>query len=231
MADSAMPTASASSPRPIGGDGARAVVTRVTGGGAEPCAGADGVPDGSDHTGHNGVGHNGSGHSGAGHDGPGHDGAGHCTGNGSVANGHHVPRADVAPRAAILPAAPPGLAPEAAAGDGPSAGPEPAGDALPVGAAAGAADARDRLLAMLLPDPARAVALVAAAEQARDAARRARRELAAHRRDLDRAGEELLAQGLTADQVCRLLELSDEESPARGGRHREPHSSADPQND
>ena len=81
-----------------------------------------------------------------------------------------------------------------------------------------AVDARDRLLATLLPDPDRAVALIADAEQARDAVRRARRDAADHGDALDRAGDELVAQGLTSRQVSRLLELTDEEAPDRGGR-------------
>jgi hypothetical protein len=68
---------------------------------------------------------------------------------------------------------------------------------------------------MLLRDPARAVALVADAERARDAGRRVRREAADHGRALDRAADELVAQGLSPEQVCRLLELTDEEAPDR----------------
>ena len=83
-----------------------------------------------------------------------------------------------------------------------------------------AADPRDRLLAMLLPDPPQALALITAAEQARDAARTARRALADHVRELDRARAELRAQGLSPAQVDRLLELTVEESPDHGGRHR-----------
>jgi hypothetical protein len=108
------------------------------------------------------------------------------------------------PVAAVLPPAPSGLAPAEQAVT-PPAGPP--------------TDARDRLLAMLLPDPARAVALIADAEQARDAGRRVRREAAVHGRALDRAADELVAQGLTSEQVCRLLELTDEEAPDRRRAH------------
>jgi hypothetical protein len=170
--------------RPVGGDGARAVA-RGTGAVGEPL-----LETGGEHNGHvdpvvtarNGTGRNGSGHHG------------------------DVPGGDGAPRATVLPAAPSGLAAEDAAA---------AGAAVPTGDASGGrapspADPRDRLLAMLLPDAARAVALVAEAERARDAGRRAQRELAAHRRELDRAVVELRAQGLTKAQVCRLLELTDD---------------------
>jgi EmrB/QacA subfamily drug resistance transporter len=81
-------------------------------------------------------------------------------------------------------------------------------------------DSRDRLLEMLLPDPPQALAALTEAEGARNAARRARRELAEHSRTLDRATEELVAQGLSPEQVRRLLELTDEEAPDHGGRHR-----------
>jgi hypothetical protein len=73
---------------------------------------------------------------------------------------------------------------------------------------------------MLLPDPPQALALITTAEQARDAARTARRALAGHVRELDRARAELRAQGLSPAQVDRLLELTVEESPDHGGRHR-----------
>jgi hypothetical protein len=62
------------------------------------------------------------------------------------------------------------------------------------------ADARDRLLAMLLPDPEGALAMVAAAEAARDAVQREGRRL-------DAAVEELVAQGLSREQVLALLDL------------------------
>jgi hypothetical protein len=103
------------------------------------------------------------------------------------------------------------------AADGRSGSPDPS------------ADARDRLLATLLPDPSRAVALVAEAVRARDAVRRAPRTLADRGRDLDRAGAELVAQGLSPAQVARLLDLTEEESPDRGGRHRELPAPAAPQ--
>jgi EmrB/QacA subfamily drug resistance transporter len=80
-------------------------------------------------------------------------------------------------------------------------------------------DARDRLLAMLLPDPSRALVVIAEAEAARDATRRARRELADRTRVLDRATEELVAQGLSPQQVSALLDLTDDESSNGGGRH------------
>jgi hypothetical protein len=104
----------------------------------------------------------------------------------------------------------------------------PTGIANGTAAAVLPADPRDRLLAMLLPDPPQALTLIAAAEQARDAARRARRMLADHTRDLDRARAELAAQGLSPAQVGRLLELTVEESPEHGGRHREARAPAPP---
>ncbi|SHK69751.1 drug resistance transporter, EmrB/QacA subfamily [Pseudonocardia thermophila] len=75
-------------------------------------------------------------------------------------------------------------------------------------------DVRDRLLAMLLPDAERALAVVETAEQARDAVRAARRELAGKEAALAAAVEELIAQGLTPAQVRQLLGLTDDESPA-----------------
>jgi EmrB/QacA subfamily drug resistance transporter len=80
-------------------------------------------------------------------------------------------------------------------------------------------DARDRLLEMLLPDPSRALVAIAEAEGARDATRRARRELADRTRVLDRATEELVAQGLSPEQVRGLLGLTDDETSTGGGRH------------
>jgi EmrB/QacA subfamily drug resistance transporter len=68
------------------------------------------------------------------------------------------------------------------------------------GAHGGDGDARDRLLEMLLPDPQRALAVVAEGEAARDAVRHAGRRL-------DAAVEELVAQGLTREQVRALLDL------------------------
>jgi EmrB/QacA subfamily drug resistance transporter len=143
-------------------------------------------------------------------------------GNGRAANVHGMTTgiADGAP-AAVLPAAPPGPAADPPGGSHrPNVLAEPAPRA--------AADGRDRLLAMLLPDPPRALALIAAAEQARDAARHARRMLADHTRDLDRARAELAAQGLSPAQVGRLLELTVEESPEHGGRHPEARAPAPP---
>ena len=76
----------------------------------------------------------------------------------------------------------------------------------------------------------RALALITEAERARDAVRRARQKLDEHGRELDRAADELVSQGLTSEQVCRLLELTDEEAPDRGARHRS-ISTADPSAD
>ncbi|MHA6796917.1 MDR family MFS transporter [Pseudonocardia bannensis] len=66
-------------------------------------------------------------------------------------------------------------------------------------------DARDRLLALLLPDPQRAIAVIGEAERAREGIRRARRELAARTAELADAAEQLVAQGLSPAQVERLL--------------------------
>jgi hypothetical protein len=71
-------------------------------------------------------------------------------------------------------------------------------------------DVRDRLLAMLLPDPERALAVVGYAERARDALRAARRDVAAKEAELTAAVEELVAQGLSPAQVQQLLGLSPE---------------------
>ncbi|GAA3249152.1 hypothetical protein GCM10017691_59960 [Pseudonocardia petroleophila] len=83
------------------------------------------------------------------------------------------------------------------------------------------ADARDRLLAMLLPDPDRALTVVTTAERARDAVRLARAELEVRTAELDGAAEELVAQGLSPRQVQDLLGLSEDEGPlaARHGQH------------
>jgi len=178
--------------RPVGGDGARAVVVR----GSSPTGVSLAVGNGAR--------------------------------NGSLRNGA-VPAVDVPPT--VLPPAPPGLAPEPVTPDGRTDGATSPPDVRPADPAANGAagaDPRDRLLAMLLPDPARALAVVAEAERARDAARRARQEAADHIRDLDRAGEELVAQGLSTAQVRWLLELTDEEAPDRGGRHRNVPASAEP---
>jgi EmrB/QacA subfamily drug resistance transporter len=80
-----------------------------------------------------------------------------------------------------------------------------------------APDARDRLLAMLLPDPERALQVVGHAERARDAVREARRVVDTRSRQLDTAVEELVAQGLSPAQVRQLLGLS--EAEASSGRH------------
>ena len=165
---------------------------------------------------------------GTGEPGPAQLGSGHVV-NGQLRNGHAVDghaagghggaaAVAVAPDAPVLPPAPAGLAPDA----------DPVADAPEPPVARAAADPRDRLLAMLLPDPTRAVAVVAEADQARDAAREARRALAGHVRDLDRARAELVAQGLSPAQVGRLLELTGEEWPDHGGRHRDARNGADP---
>jgi hypothetical protein len=70
-------------------------------------------------------------------------------------------------------------------------------------------DVRDRLLAMLLPDPERALAVVGNAERARDALRAARRDVATKEAELTAAVEELVAQGLSPAQVQQLLGLAD----------------------
>ncbi|MHA6786031.1 MDR family MFS transporter [Pseudonocardia saturnea] len=91
----------------------------------------------------------------------------------------------------------------------------------PEPARAGGVDARDRLLAMLLPDPDRALTVVATAERARDAVRLARSELEVRTAELDGAAEELVAQGLSPLQVQELLGLTEDEGPlaARHGAH------------
>ncbi|MGI5126318.1 MDR family MFS transporter [Pseudonocardia sp. CA-107938] len=68
-------------------------------------------------------------------------------------------------------------------------------------------DVRDRLLAMLLPDPERALAVVGDAERARDALRAARRDVTEKEAALAAAVEELMAQGLSQAQVQQLLGL------------------------
>lgn len=82
-------------------------------------------------------------------------------------------------------------------------------------------DARDRLLAMLLPDAKRALAVVATAEVARDGMRKAGRELYRHTTDLAAATEELVAQGLSPPQVRELIGLGPDEMhlPSRPGAH------------
>jgi hypothetical protein len=193
---------------PVGGDGARTVIARGVDVAAPSGGGHGSTPDGSAP---NGSTPNGSTLNGA-------VSNGSTSGNGFAGAGSGtVPGVGGLPAAPVLPAAPPVLT-RAAASAGPTGdpGPEP-----PV------ADPRDRLLAMLLPDPTRALALIAEAEHARDAARRARRELADRSRDLDRAGEELVAQGLKPDQVSRLLGLTEQETPG-GGRHRNAAASVGP---
>ena len=74
-----------------------------------------------------------------------------------------------------------------------------------LGPRASGTDPRDRLLALLLPDPERALTVVANAERAREAVHRARLELDARSADLDAAKEELLAQGLSRQQVVDLF--------------------------
>jgi len=71
-------------------------------------------------------------------------------------------------------------------------------------------DVRDRLLAMLLPDPDRALAVAGNAERARDELRAARRDVAAKEAELTAAVEELVAQGLSPAQVQQLLGLAGE---------------------
>jgi drug resistance transporter, EmrB/QacA subfamily len=78
-------------------------------------------------------------------------------------------------------------------------------------------DPRDRLLALLLPDPQRALTAIGDAESARDAARRARKELEQRTAELDSAAEELVAQGLSERQVRELLGLAPTEGPPAEG--------------
>lgn len=69
-------------------------------------------------------------------------------------------------------------------------------------------DVRDRLLALLLPDVDGALSALHAAEAARDRVRRARRELNEHQMALIEARRELGRQGLSEEQIARLLRLS-----------------------
>lgn len=78
-----------------------------------------------------------------------------------------------------------------------------------------APDVRDRLLAMLLPDAEHALDVVGTAERARDALRAARRDTAARQAELTVAVEELVAQGLSPEQVTQLLGLDADERPTR----------------
>jgi EmrB/QacA subfamily drug resistance transporter len=106
------------------------------------------------------------------------------------------------PAEAVPTEAPPAEAPPIEAPpDGPAA-PQPAKVAVLD------RDVRDRLLAMLLPDADRALAVVGNAERARDALRAARRDVAAREAELDAAVEELVAQGLSPAQVQQLLGLA-----------------------
>jgi hypothetical protein len=66
----------------------------------------------------------------------------------------------------------------------------------------------ERTLADLVPDPARALATLRVAEQARDNARRARQELDEQTTALVLAQRELAGYGLSVDQVNHLLRLS-----------------------
>ncbi|MGH3565173.1 MAG: hypothetical protein ACRDRH_03895 [Pseudonocardia sp.] len=79
-------------------------------------------------------------------------------------------------------------------------------------------DPRDRLLTLLLPNPDRAVAIMAEADRAREAVHRARRELEIHSAKLEMAAEKLIAQGLSSAQVGQLLGLDGMEEPDRGWR-------------
>ena len=187
-ADGPRPWPRSGEPRPVGGDGARTVDVRgadlVDGSarfaGAATGGGSVAVPA-----------------DGGSPDGASTDGAPPVTApngtapNGTGPNGTGPNRARERPApggaTAVLPAAPPDLA---------------AVDRIRDGARS---DARDRLLAVFLPDPGRALALLGEAERARDAARRARDELTARSRDLERAVVALRAQGLDAEQVRRLL--------------------------
>ncbi|WP_300010400.1 MDR family MFS transporter [Pseudonocardia sp.] len=101
--------------------------------------------------------------------------------------------------------------------------PDVAGSVGPhgTGTPAAGSDARDRLLSMLLPDPQRALTVVAVAERARDAVRTARAELEMRTAALDAAAEELVAQGLSPRQVQDLLGLTEDEGPL-AARHGTP---------
>ncbi|MEJ3657371.1 DHA2 family efflux MFS transporter permease subunit [Actinomycetes bacterium KLBMP 9759] len=133
-------------------------------------------------------------------------------------SGVDAQRADAAPGPveALEPSATPITVPaaEQEVAEVSGAAPRPAQDVAPAGGVRTApaptrVDARDRLLSMLLPDPQRAVELVEGAEEAREAARVARRELAAREAQLARAAEELEAQGLSKEQVSDLLRPED----------------------
>ncbi|MGH3614731.1 MAG: hypothetical protein ACRDRK_19490 [Pseudonocardia sp.] len=68
-------------------------------------------------------------------------------------------------------------------------------------------DPRDRLLALLLPNAERAVAIMTEADRAREAVHRARRELEIRSAELEMAADKLIAQGLSSAQVGQLLGL------------------------
>lgn len=107
------------------------------------------------------------------------------------------------------PVAPIAAAPVPVAAVTSSNGSRPERGSLALADPARTADARDRLLAMLLPDHVRALEVVAIAERARDAAQLARIETDARAAELDEAVEELVAQGLSRSQVNTLLGLPD----------------------
>jgi EmrB/QacA subfamily drug resistance transporter len=128
-------------------------------------------------------------------------------GNGSGGNGAAAP-------GTVTGAAGPG----AGNGDRPVAPVATAVRTAPLRASVLDGDARDRLLAILLPDPQRALTVVAVAESARDSARSARRELELRTADLHGAADELVALGLSPAQVRQLLGLTEAEGPLNG-RH------------
>lgn len=111
-----------------------------------------------------------------------------------------------------------GGAPRAVAGGTDGAAPRPDlvnRAAPPPDEGSASTDPRDRLLALLLPDPTRAVAAVTEADLAREAVERARRELDGRAAELAAATEELVAQGLSPAQVEQLLDREADEVPAR----------------
>ncbi|HEV7790256.1 MAG TPA: hypothetical protein VGP05_14715, partial [Pseudonocardia sp.] len=77
---------------------------------------------------------------------------------------------------------------------------------------------RDRLLGLLVPDLDAALATLAVAEQARDGARRAHREVTEHAATLIEARRELIRHGLTSDQISELLRLSPAEAARTSGK-------------
>jgi len=126
-----------------------------------------------------------------------------------------------------VPGTPPGTAAAYAVGAGHVAGNGAVATEDRHSASAAPGDARDRLLAVLLPDPQRTLIAVADAENARDAARRAGQELAVRTAELDEAAEELVGQGLSPAQVRELLGLSAAEGPL-SDRRRSPRPSPVP---